>query len=152
MVKRPINMRRLSCLGRLCRSDRVFARSRLHLPTGAVATTLEQTEITMEPEEGKTTSIWLLWSTLLRAMVSSGLSRAQQVLFLSSIALTPIQINYRSFRRKLLLELGLHGGRFLKNTKFMKIHIFTIQKNLKKITDIHEGITHMCVNFQGKIR
>lgn len=46
-----------------------------------------------------------------------------------------------------VLEHGLHGALFLKISKFIKIRIFTFQKNLKKNMDVHEGITHMCANF-----
>jgi hypothetical protein len=51
----------------------------------------------------------------------------------------------------MLLVTELTGGLQIQNSKFIEVHIFTFQKNLKKFTDIHEGITHMCVNFQGKI-
>ena len=54
--------------------------------------------------------------------------------------------------RKLPLVTELTGGLQIQNSIFIEIHIFTFQKNLKKSTYIHEGITHMCVNFQGKIR
>ena len=48
------------------------------------------------------------------------------------------------------------GGRapwssVLKNLNFVELHIFYISKNSEKNTHIHESITHMCVNFQGKI-
>ena len=37
------------------------------------------------------------------------------------------------------------------NLKFHQNSYFYISKNSEKNTDIHEGITHMCVNFQFKI-
>ena len=54
--------------------------------------------------------------------------------------------------RKLPLVTELSGGLEIQNLNFIEIHIFTFQKILEKSAYIHEGITHMCVNFQGKIR